>query len=360
MALKGRNVGLDYIRTFAILFVLISHARHLFTYIDSVNWWLLSLGGYLGVELFFVLSGFLIGRILIEKVLLEDNRLLAFKSFMIRRWFRTLPLYYLILLVYVVVASLEQQTLFFSWSHLVFLQNFSSEGLKFFAVSWSLSVEEWFYLCIPLILFIGIRLFGKNKANSIFISIVFVLVSVILLKFFLVSINLEWTWTDVRKNIFLRADSLLIGVLMAYIQYYHISLFKSLGTMKVFIINIFMLLFLISWYYYQGDVGLSKDLFSKAFMFTITSWSLSIVVVYFYYNVGKKLKFFEYGSKLSYSIYLIHFLFLEFFIQQAHKYQELYLSCIFLFFFLLLTVSISYILYRYYEMPMMNLREKFS
>ena len=67
--MDNRNIGLDVIRTIAIFMVIVSHGRHILHF-DSVIFgqglWRLSIFGYYGVELFFVLSGFLIGRILVD------------------------------------------------------------------------------------------------------------------------------------------------------------------------------------------------------------------------------------------------------------------------------------------------------
>ena len=95
--LPSRNLGLDILRSVAIGLVLMAHSLTFFfrwTRLDlDASYYVL---GFLGVELFFVLSGFLIGRILIEDVLPERSwRSLG--RFYIRRWLRTLPPYYLVL-----------------------------------------------------------------------------------------------------------------------------------------------------------------------------------------------------------------------------------------------------------------------
>lgn len=360
----NRNIGLDYFRTWAIMLVLISHSRHLFTYIEGIDWWLFSIGGYLGVELFFVLSGFLIGKILIEKVFISKNKIQALKHFMIRRWFRTLPLYYLVLLVYILVYYFQNHEWYLSWQHLFFLQNFDRDSLAFFAVSWSLSVEEWFYLCTPIILLGGIKIFTTlNHKNYILSSIIGLLTIIIVVKMILVVTFPDWTWTDVRKNIFLRFDSLLIGVLVAYLHIDNDSrneLFRLMGTKKLVLSSLFLLGCLIGWYYYQGDKGLDENWFSKALFFPITSVVLSVIMVWCFWNIRKKSLFFTYGSKLSYSIYLIHFIFLDYCIRLAQTYREPYLSIVLLILFLGLTILVSYLLYRFYELPIMNLRDRFT
>lgn len=357
-----RNIGLDYFRTWAIMLVLMSHSRHLFTYNKDIDWWMLSVGGYLGVELFFVLSGFLIGKILIEKVLSSTNKIQALKLFMIRRWFRTLPLYYLILLVYIIVNYYQNNEWYFSWAHIFFLQNFSQDGLVFFGVSWSLSVEEWFYLCMPLALLLCMHIFTilNHNKNQVLSSIIIMLTVIIVVKMIFVAIFPEWTWTDIRKNIFLRFDSLLVGVLVAYLQSSRNQLFDLMGTNKYMFGNLFLLTCLVAWYYHLGESGLDKDWFSKALMFTLTSVVLSVLMVWCFWNIKKEFLFFTYGSKLSYGIYLIHFIFLDYYIHLAQIYHNPYLSILLLALFLFSTISVSYLLWKYYEFPMMNIRDKFT
>ena len=144
-----RNTGLDLIRATAIGFVLLSHMGT-FTYMpDNLNYML----GYWGVELFFVLSGFLIGRILINNLI---NNVTIF-SFWKRRWLRTLPSYFLFLSVNTVIAITMQWGIG-KWkviTYLIFVQNlYFPASPNFFLESWSLSVEEWFYISIPLVFYL--------------------------------------------------------------------------------------------------------------------------------------------------------------------------------------------------------------
>ena len=99
----NRIYGLDILRAFAILFVLYSHA--FFLIMDHVNERVYNLLSLDGVTLFFVLSGFLIGGILIRTI---ENKGFGFKellNFWTRRWFRTLPNYFLMLMVSLCLKS---------------------------------------------------------------------------------------------------------------------------------------------------------------------------------------------------------------------------------------------------------------
>lgn len=145
--------GLDLMRATAGVMVVLSHTGHLveqhwprFPQVPYVDW----------VGLFFVLSGFLIGNILLDGIGAQGSAKLRFADFMQRRWLRTLPNYYLFLLLNIVLVymglapgMLSQATA----AYAVFLQNFHVPLDLFFWESWSLAVEEWFYLLFPLIVF---------------------------------------------------------------------------------------------------------------------------------------------------------------------------------------------------------------
>ena len=93
---SDRVYGLDILRAIAIMFVAIGHGSNLLpkkfaTIIDSFV--------FDGVSIFFVLSGFLIGRILISKITKEGINFKILMTFWKRRWFRTLPNYFLILIL---------------------------------------------------------------------------------------------------------------------------------------------------------------------------------------------------------------------------------------------------------------------
>lgn len=155
-----RIYGLDLTRAIAILLVLISHTSYIFK--ESSNP-ILDLFGFQGVEIFFVLSGFLIGNILLKIINSASFSFSDITYFWVRRWFRTLPLYFLILLVNIGIAYFVGYEITDNlWVYFVFLQNFSSEHILFFPESWSLSVEEYAYIFAPITLFIG-SVFFKNK-----------------------------------------------------------------------------------------------------------------------------------------------------------------------------------------------------
>ncbi|MCH7785638.1 MAG: acyltransferase, partial [Bacteroidetes bacterium] len=100
---KKRNVGLDIARTLAILLVLFAHTKWISDRYPVVVDSAMQLSGTIGVEVFFMISGFLIGKIILREIKDPNFSLLHIKSFLLRRWFRTFPNYYLLLTVNVVV-----------------------------------------------------------------------------------------------------------------------------------------------------------------------------------------------------------------------------------------------------------------
>jgi peptidoglycan/LPS O-acetylase OafA/YrhL len=220
--LGGRIPELDGLRGLAILLVVIFH------YIGGVEhaplgFWIHRLlsaltVGWSGVDLFFILSGFLIGGILLD----VRNCPHYFRPFYMRRVFRILPIYYLWTLIHaaLIVGALWLLPGRFSAAprdllqvpiHLLFLQNMQFGMPPFpwlwFAVTWSLAVEEQFYLLAPpLIRFLSSR------------SLFFVLVATIclapLLRFLVFQYWLPHTFAAMNLMP-CRADALASGVLLA-------------------------------------------------------------------------------------------------------------------------------------------------
>jgi len=180
----------------------------------------LVLMGWSGVDLFFVLSGFLIGGILVD----ARTSPTYFKAFYARRFFRIIPIYYLWILTYIVLLTVAGSALRARsnsgvimavgtpiYAHFVFLQNmliipFAGLAGAWFAHLWSLAVEEQFYLISPLV----VRLVSPR-------SLTFVLMCVIgsapLLRIFLLAQHVDAGLVSSMTPC--RADSLAIGMLAA-------------------------------------------------------------------------------------------------------------------------------------------------
>lgn len=164
MSGERRNVNLDALRAAAILAVLAYHIPQIYPdgagALLSFTWY-----GQYGVDLFFVLSGWLIGGLYWREFLARGS--VQLRRFWARRWLRTVPPYAVALaLSWVAVASERGQP--FDPLFLVFLQNYEA-AIPFFLVSWSLCVEEHFYLLAPVLLLLlrALPLRGVGVAASI-------------------------------------------------------------------------------------------------------------------------------------------------------------------------------------------------
>jgi peptidoglycan/LPS O-acetylase OafA/YrhL len=112
--------------------------------------------GWIGVDLFFVLSGYLIGDQLLAS--LGRTQTIEFGRFFARRALRILPAYLAVLAVYALLPSWrEYPEMFPLWKFLASVQNIGLRGGTAFSHAWSLAVEDQFYLLLPFILLLVIR-----------------------------------------------------------------------------------------------------------------------------------------------------------------------------------------------------------
>lgn len=156
---SGHAPGLDTLRALAILLVLCFHYPR-----EGAPAWFAAFAriGWAGVDLFFVLSGFLIGRQLLAPLTTGERPQAG--AFYLRRLLRILPSYWVVLAVYAFLpAAREKETLAPLWSFLTFTMNFGLESGTF-SHAWSLCVEEHFYLILPLLV---LALAGRVRGRDV-------------------------------------------------------------------------------------------------------------------------------------------------------------------------------------------------
>jgi peptidoglycan/LPS O-acetylase OafA/YrhL len=159
---RTRQPGLDLLRALAIIVVALYHAGIMgFPLPGRVHRF-----GWIGVDLFFVLSGYLIGGQLLAPLALGDGtpscrggrQRIKFGRFFARRALRILPAYLVVLAIYALLPSWrEYPEMFPLWKFLLSVQNIGLRGGTAFSHAWSLAVEDQFYLLLPLILLCVIR-----------------------------------------------------------------------------------------------------------------------------------------------------------------------------------------------------------
>jgi len=190
--------------------VLFTHASFLFVPVVHdlsvfAPWWL---PGQLGVELFFVLSGFLIGGILATEAERGD---LDVRQFWMRRWLRTLPNYYLFLVLNLVLERVATGAWPSAWAYAIFAQNLAWPNPPFYPESWSLAVEEIFYLVAPLLILLARGRLARWM-RPVPLIVLGILVFTAIRVGYVLHENPSWD-AGVRKVTFVRLDAIAYGVL---------------------------------------------------------------------------------------------------------------------------------------------------
>jgi peptidoglycan/LPS O-acetylase OafA/YrhL len=212
--MQKRVYGLDLLRAAAIAMVVFQHGA-LFFYLCYGLPSIWTKTGTIGVTLFFALSGFLIGGILLDLGgTLGDHRVAA--RFWLRRALRTLPNYFLFIGINLAFWFIIQRQKGYPSPlplvprYVFFLQNFAPRQAWFFAESWSLSVEEWFYLMFPLGLFIGLRLF-RVPFGRLYLTLAAAMIALpVVLRASTLS-QQDWA-NGITKVVIYRPDSIAVGL----------------------------------------------------------------------------------------------------------------------------------------------------
>lgn len=305
--------GLDHLRAFAIILVFFFHY-----YIVSGGEpeWLPEVAsfGWTGVDLFFVLSGFLISSQLFLQI--KKGQIISFKVFFIKRFFRIIPAYLVTVGLYFFFPYFrEKEALPALWRFLTFTQNFNLNLKDYgtFSHCWSLCVEEHFYLFLPIILIF-------LQTSKLFSKSFWLLIGLFLFGFairfysfnylYLPKIGEEDGWMYWYKFIYYptynRLDGLLVGVSIAGIYQFLPNLWTRLSKYG----NHFVLLSLCI---LTGAYFLCEDLRTfnvSVFGFPLIALGFGFMVVgaisptSFLYKMNSKITTFI--ANLSFAIYLTH------------------------------------------------------
>lgn len=372
--LLKRSPGLDLARTLGVSGVVAAHATAFIGLLGISDEVLLPLhvwGGMLGVELFFALSGLLVGEILFRDVLTQPS-VRSLGLFLGRRWMRTLPAYYAVLAALVVLALWQEQRIPNLWLYITFLQNSAPEYASFFGVSWSLSVEQWSYIFIPLLL-VAILWLGsfcnlkiQNKTLWLYIIVATLIIYALVRLYIALDAPALWGYTF-RSQVPLRLDAVLFGVLLAWVKLFRPTLFAKLGSWVVFAGCIIGLTVLNSLY----NPSLQKpegNIFLKSFGFSFADGLCALSLCFLDKSLVVRRVFAPdrvigrlalWGSRYSYSVYLVHYtvfmlVLSTFGLTAASSAPKVLFG---LFTALVVTFTLSVALYHYVEKPFMDLRK---
>jgi len=308
--LTRRITELDGLRGIAILLVISFHyinnqlvqSQHPAGKVLS----LLTSFGWVGVDLFFILSGFLIGSILIR----NKGRKNYFSTFYIRRIVRIIPNYYLLLTLFLLLLTIPyfSRNYFLTgndsvplWAYFTMVQNFFMAsnydmGNKALSVTWSIGIEEQFYILIPLVVYIVRKSW-----------LPFILVGIIIMASFM---RMQYdNWKPAYVLLHCRADSLAIGILISWLNQqvdlneFVTKYFKHL--MALLMVTFGMIGYLFVRY---ADLGPVKNLlfgiiFGIGLLLALTRQSS-------WYGALLRNKQLVWVGTISYSLYLFHYIIL--------------------------------------------------
>ena len=304
----------------------------------------------ISVEVFFIISGFVLAPQILK--ITYTSKIIDYKIFLIRRWYRTVPLYVLSLVLTSII--LNKLFTFDFLKYLFFIQNFFVifVNIDYFSISWSLSVEEWFYIIFPLFLILVSKTKYKKTSKYIICSTI----SFILIIFFLRMLFIyDENWgSNVRRIVLFRLDSIAFGFLLFFLKNkIKPALFNELVLLIIFIISSIFLFKIL-----ETNVTQHILFYKIIFHFVVALWgSIMVLMFYLLNNKIKNMLFININfflGKMSYSIYLFHLMTI-YLISPLNFSLELNILI-----FLILQLTISSILYYYFEKPILNLRPNYK
>lgn len=218
----NRSIELDFIRGLAIIAVMGYHFHSYPTgsaIIEAIEYPLKSFG-HEGVNLFFTLSGFLVGGLLLKQYAREGR--IDAGRFIVRRIFKIWPAYYVLILFHVIVGRHPTNT--FLVQNLTHMQNYFGSSI---AQTWSLSVEEHFYLFLPLLLIVLAR--WRTRVNAILCVLGSICLVVLIARCIAVYHgDLQGTFFYTQYRI----DSLLFGVMLAALYWMKPAVYRAIAERK--------------------------------------------------------------------------------------------------------------------------------
>jgi len=345
---KSRKIrrigGLDFLRGIAIILVLFRHS--------NLGWTKLYFFGWLGVDLFFVLSGFLVAGLLFREYIKRDK--VNLKKFLVRRGFKIYPPFYFFILASVSFRFLSGDPPY-EFTHLrneiFYLQSYLP---RIWLHTWSLAVEEHFYFALAFFMFISVRFNLLEKKKGIILFFIFLLLLTFNMRFNISNFHRHENFGFMETH--LRADGIIIGVLIAYLYNFTDWLRPVLTHYKIYLI---LALFLIlpgfvfeGGHYVINTFGLTYInlgfgilvILSLRFEEFINYLNLKIVRIIF--------KMFCYIGLHSYSIYLWHYS-LKTVFYQKFSYSEWIMTPL----YFIITILVGIIFSIVIEKPFLKVRD---
>ncbi len=360
--------GLNEIRAIAALLVLIHHIEQYKSIVGDANHYkgIIEMMGFKAVDVFFTLSGFLITYLLLDELKINDK--ICIKKFYIRRMLRIWPLYFFVFILSLVIFPLLQHHIFFIYEknfdahiyrndyniliplYLFFLSNIAliiRMPLMGAAYSWSVSVEEWFYLFWPWVI-------QKFRNNLLIFFIAFIGSKLVIGKILLILSTKVYPQSDMIRFTHdvwasFRFEMMAIGAIGALIIDNH----KLKGLHRLLSKRIALAIAL----------SLSVFSFSVDMNYSISGIIYMILILSFIFN-KVQIKYLNYLGKISFGLYMYQMFAIYLVFAVLHnlgiKFDTVLgiavsYSCIFA-----ALVFTSYFSFRFVESPFLTRKKRFE
>ncbi len=239
-----RIAGLDLLRSIAVLLVMTRHSDLEYNLIHQFGW--------LGVDLFFVISGFLVAGLLFDEY--KKTGSMNIKRFLIRRGFKIYPSFYIFLLINILADWMTNHTLPGAkplLAEVLYVQNYFQGILTH---SWSLAVEEHFYLILACSFFILMK-FKLFRPKPVYVLYLLLLLAVqILLRAYIVLYDQQSSASISQTH--MRSDGIIIGVLIAYL-YHFTQIAVKAHSFRLILIPLALLLILPGFVWWPGSLEMN-------------------------------------------------------------------------------------------------------
>ena len=336
--------GLDSFRGIGILWIICCH------YFPGYGFFKF---GWVSLEVFFVLSGFLITKVLLNSI--NENH--YFKNFYARRALRIFPIYYLFIGVFFLALFIFSKANSFQFLknnypyYFIYLQNFlfvfnGLEPLSYLNHLWSLAMEEQFYFIWPITIYYIRNITTLRKLLIITIIIVFIIRLVIWWKW-------GYRYETYHCNTFARIDTIAFGCFLGC-GFSYTELTKKVRSLIIILsVSVFPI----------GIILFKNPYVTNPLFSTIGYTSISILTIFFIeYFIKEKTKFkflknnwlINYLGQISYGVYLFHipvFYIINFKSNLPNPVNGIVS--------MILSFSIAAISYKFYEQRFLNLKKKF-
>ena len=253
-----RMPGLDLLRAVAVVWTMLFHSFLVGGLGEDWSW--LSRYGWMGVDLFFVLSGFLIGAQVLKP--LANGGRFSFRDFYMRRAFRILPAFFAVLALYLLWPDFREAPGMEPWWKFAgFFMNVSIDYTNnaAFSHAWSLCVEEHFYLLFPLLALALLR----RPSVRVFVAVcVFTIAMGVALRtgtwlhFDALGSHRNWFVENIYYPTWNRLDGLLAGVILAVWKTYRPQSWARAATRANRVVPMGLVTIALSFWLFRERTGL--------------------------------------------------------------------------------------------------------